>query len=300
MTLASRLRCKSTARFWNHQGIGEKNCKKNLRWRILKGRDGRIEALEELEELETPEGLEGLDALEELERLEAMQLSTLARTRVYQDFCFLLSHLSQPSQQHNKTLTIKTIPTTSKWQTPHFSVTLLSHYYHIILSPPPLHPIEQNLLSHYYHIAITLLSPKPFPLKKSTPPNKIWLISSQNYHIPSKISHIFPKMSDISSKKSLVFRKKWDIIEENAHLRCSALWQKKTQNSWYIRAHARVKIKAIIYRPLLTSEALKVKTGAQMVLVRWSSVVIDLDINFNLHYVKVDKLASKIANRHKE
>ena len=35
-----------------------------------------------------------------------------------------------------------------------------------------------------------------------------------------------------------------------------------------MRAHARVKIKAIIYRPLLTSEALKVKTGAQMVLVR--------------------------------
>lgn len=128
----------------------------------------------------------------------------------------------------------------------HTAITLLSHCCHTILSPPPLHPTEPNMLSHYYHITVTPLSPKPFLLPKSTSspkesahPSKISDISSKKSHISPKNSLVFSKMSDIFSKMSLISSKKWDIIEESAHLGCAALWQmwqKKTQNSWYIRA----------------------------------------------------------------
>ena len=168
--------------------------------------------------------------------LHCSMTHTLARTRAYQYFCFLLSHLSQHSRQTNKYLIINTINSTSKWKNTHFTVTLLSHYYHAVLPTPPLHPIEQNLLSHYYHTTITPLSPRPFLFPKSTS-------SPKNQCIPSKKSHISPKTSDIFSKKSLISSKKWDIIEESAHLGCAALWQmwqKKTQNSWYIRAREKI------------------------------------------------------------
>ena len=112
--------------------------------------------------------------------LHCSMTHTLARTRAYQYFCFLLSHLSQSSQQHTKNLIINTINSTSKWQTTHFTVTLLSHCCHTILSPPPLHPIKQDLLSHYYHITVTPLSPKPFLLKKSTPSPKESVRSLEN------------------------------------------------------------------------------------------------------------------------
>ena len=106
---------------------------------------------------------------------------TLARTSAYRYFCFLLSHLSQPSQQHIKNLIINTIITTQKWQNTHFAVTLLSHCCHTLLPTPPLHLIEQNLLSHYYHIIVTPLSPEPFLLKKSTSSSKESAHSHQNY-----------------------------------------------------------------------------------------------------------------------
>ena len=131
----------------------------------------------------------------------------------------------------------------------HIAVTLLSR----ILPTPPLHPIEQNLLSHYYQNTVTPLShychttiteaissPKinVFP-KESAHPSKISDISSKKSHISPKNSLVFSKMSDIFSKIALIFWKKRDIIEESTHLGCAALWQmwqKKTQNSWYIRA----------------------------------------------------------------
>lgn len=175
---------------------------------------------------------------------------TLARTRAYQYFCFLLSHLSQHSQQHTKNLIINTINLTSKWQTTHSAVTLLSHHPSSTTTPPHRAKFAVTLLSHYCHITITLLS---HHYHRSHFFSKNQLLSSKNQCIPSKKSHIFPKkshifprMSDIFSKKSLISSKKWDIIEESAHPGCAALWQmwqKKTQNSWYIRAHARERIR---------------------------------------------------------
>ena len=180
--------------------------------------------------------------------LHCSMTHTLARTREYQYFCFLLSHLSQPSQQHTKNLIINTINSTSKWQTTHFAVTLLSHCCHTILPTPPLHPIEQNLLSHYYHITVTPLSPKPFLFPKSTSSSKESAHSLEKLpYFPEKVPYFpenvpyFPENVPHFPKKVPRFPKKWDIIEENAHLRCSALWQmwqKKTQKPWYIRARA--------------------------------------------------------------
>ena len=121
---------------------------------------------------------------------------------------------------------------------------------HIAVTPSFLHHHSTPLSKIYCHTTITLLS---HHYHRSHFFSKNQLLPQKNQLIPSKKNHIFPKTSNISSKKShispkksLVFRKKWDIIEESAHLGCAALWQmwqKKTQNSWYIRAHARERIR---------------------------------------------------------
>ena len=161
-------------------------------------------------------------------------------------FCFLLSHLSQHSQQTNKHLIFNTINSTSKWQTTHFAVTLLSHCCHTILSPPPLHPIEQNLLSHYYHITVTPLSPKPFLLQKSTSSSKESTHSHQNNpcflesipYFPEKLPHLPEKVPYFLEKVGHNWREcsPWlrnpvtDVTEKNTKL-------------LVIRAHARERIR---------------------------------------------------------
>lgn len=103
----------------------------------------------------------------------------------------------------------------------HIAVTPSFLHHHSTPSSKICCHITITLLSHYYH--------------RSHFFSKNQLLPPKNQLIPSKTPRIF-------SKKSLVFQKKWDIIEESAHLGCAALWQmwqKKTQNSWYIRAHAR-------------------------------------------------------------
>ena len=118
---------------------------------------------------------------------------TLARTRAYQYFCFLLSHLSQHSQQRTKNLIINTINLTSKWQTTHSAVTLLSHHPSSTTTPPHRAKFAVTLLSHYYHITVTPLSPKPFLLQKSTSFLKESVHSLEKVpYFPEKVPH-FPE-----------------------------------------------------------------------------------------------------------
>ena len=128
----------------------------------------------------------------------------LARTRAYQYFCFLLSHLSQPLRQTNKRLIIKTIISTCKWQTTHFAVTLLSHHPSYTTTPPHWAKFAVTLLSHYCHTTITeaISSPKiNFFLKRiSSFPRKSPIFSRK--------PPIFPRKSPIFSRKCPTFPEK--------------------------------------------------------------------------------------------
>ena len=128
----------------------------------------------------------------------------------------------------------------------HIAVTLLSHYYHIIITSPhitiTLPHITITLLSPCCHTTIILLSLKPFLLKKSISHPNNWLISSEKSHFSSKMSLVSSKMSLVFSKMSLVFWKKWHIIKEGSHFiaqlcdRCDS--KKHKTPGIYARAYA--------------------------------------------------------------
>lgn len=99
-----------------------------------------------------------------------------------------------------------------------------------------------TLLSHYCHTTITeaISSPKInfFPQRISAFPRKSPIFSRK--------SPTFSRGCPTFSRKSPLFPRKSGTYEESAHPGCAALWQmwqKKTQNSWYIRAHARERIR---------------------------------------------------------
>ena len=128
----------------------------------------------------------------------------------------------------------------------HIAVTLLSHYYHIII---PLPHITITLLSPCCHTTLILLSLKPFLLKKSISHPNNWLISSEKSHISSKMSLVFSKMSLVFPKMSLVFWKKWHIIKERVLtlLRSSVtdVTAKNIKLLVYTRARTREENKAV-------------------------------------------------------
>jgi len=79
--------------------------------------------------------------------------------------------------------------------------------------------------------------------------------------------------------------------------------EKNTKLLVYTRA--RVEIKAMTSRALVTCEAIESENWgtngfSKAIEQGCSSVVIDLDTNFNFHYVKTDKLASNITKRYND
>ena len=180
----------------------------------------------------------------------------LARTRAYQYFCFLLSHLSQPSQQHNKNLIINTINSTSKWQTTHFAVTLLSRRPSYTTTPPHWAKFAVTLLSHYCHTTITEAISFPkinfFPQRISSFPPKLPLFSrkhpifSRTPPLFSRKCPTFPEKSPsfsgksgTSSKKALTLLRSpvTDVTEKNTKL-CIYARAKSIASLQKIKRHA--------------------------------------------------------------
>ena len=134
----------------------------------------------------------------------------------------------------------------------HTAVTLLSRSPSYTTTPPYRAKFAVTLLSHYCHTTITgaISSPKInfFPQRISSFPRKSPLFSRKcpiyprKHPIFSRKTPTFPRKSGTSSKKALTLLRSLvtDVTEKNTKLLV------------YTRASARVEIKAIIYRALVT------------------------------------------------
>ena len=211
--------------------------------------------------------------------LHCSMTHTLARTCAYQYFCFLLSQLSQHSQQHTKILIINTINSTSKWRNTHFAVTLLSRPPSYTTTSPHRAKFAVTLLSHYCHTTITeaISSQKInfFPQRISSPLENIRYFLEKVPYFPEKLpcflenvpyflekvghnwrgcsSWLRSPVTDVTEKntKLLVYTRARRMIASLQKIKRHALSTHFENLSWQYQLHPKKKVQFFTNHPLI-------------------------------------------------